>query len=108
MGNSVIVPLGVLRPILLPSCSANQRLPSGPTVMPVGPLLALGRANSVILPPLVMRPILLLLLHAKLESRTHAVNQRAPSGPAVMPVGPLLALGRANSVICPSGAMRPI
>src|SRR5260370_9186353 len=35
-GNSVMVPLGVMRPILLllPSSSVNQRLPSGPVVIP--------------------------------------------------------------------------
>ena len=37
-------------PILLPIPSVNQRLPSGPAVMPTGLLLAVGTANSRILP----------------------------------------------------------
>jgi hypothetical protein len=39
--NSVITPLVVMRPMRLPACSVNQRLPSGPTVM------LSGRAGSV-------------------------------------------------------------
>ena len=35
-------PAVVIRPILLPPFSVNQRLPSGPAVMPVGSLLAVG------------------------------------------------------------------
>ena len=34
MGNSVMTPAVVIRPILLPSYSVNQRLPSGPAAMP--------------------------------------------------------------------------
>src|ERR1700676_5350622 len=56
--NSVMVPVGVMRPILLPSDSVNQRLPSGPAVIPAGPLLEVGSANSVTVPVGVMRPIL--------------------------------------------------
>src|SRR5260221_2846211 len=33
-GNSVMVPLGLMRPIWLPPCSVNQRLLSGPAVIP--------------------------------------------------------------------------
>jgi hypothetical protein len=50
-GNSVIAPVGVMRPILLPSNSANQRLPSGPAVIPFSMLLADGTPNSVMTPP---------------------------------------------------------
>ncbi len=52
------VPPGVIRPIRLPVCSVNQRLPSGPVAMPNGPLLAVMTENSVIVPRGVMRPIL--------------------------------------------------
>ena len=47
----------------------------------------------------VMRPILLV---------SPAVNQRLPSGPAVMPPGRLLDVGIGNLVICPDGAIRPM
>lgn len=43
-----MVPLGVMRPILLPPASVNQRLPSGPAVMPWGRLSVVGIGNSVI------------------------------------------------------------
>src|ERR1041385_526244 len=47
MSNSVIVPEGVIRPILLPVCSVNQRLPSGPAVIPMGRLPGVGRWKSL-------------------------------------------------------------
>ena len=34
IGNSVTVPAGVIRPILLPSNSVNHMFPSGPAAMP--------------------------------------------------------------------------
>ena len=37
-----------------------------------------------------------------------SVNQRFRSGPTVMTAGPLLRLGRRNSVMSPSGVIRPI
>src|SRR5689334_2172791 len=52
MGNSVKRPSVVMRQMLLPLISANQRLPSGPAVMPVGTLLALGMGNAVMVPAL--------------------------------------------------------
>jgi hypothetical protein len=36
--------------MLLPSASVNQRLPSGPSVIVVGRLAAVGTGNSVMLP----------------------------------------------------------
>jgi hypothetical protein len=54
IGNSVMAPAVVMRPMLLPENSAYQRLPSGPAVMPVGPPLA---GNSAIEPAGVMRPM---------------------------------------------------
>src|SRR5438477_281535 len=46
-----------------------------------------------------IRPILLLF---------SSVNQRTPSGPAVMPEGALPAVGTVNSVMTPSVVIRPI
>ena len=69
----------------------NQRLPSGPAVIPMGWALAVGTGNSVMawVAGLII-PIL--LPHA-------SVNQRLPSGPAVIPSGLALAVGTANSVM---------
>jgi hypothetical protein len=78
IGNSVMVPVVVIRPIWLPLCSVNHSAPSGPAVMPKSPLLAVGIVNSVMVPVVVIRPILLLL---------KSENHNAPSGPAVM-IGP--------------------
>ena len=74
-GNSVMVPSVAMRPILWPLFSTNQRLPSGPSVMPSGEAAAVGTGNSVKTPAGVMRPILFLPC---------SVNQRLPSGPEVM------------------------
>ena len=64
----------MIRPIWLPVFSVNQRLPSGPAVMPFGPLLAVMPVeNSVTMPAGVIRPIRL---------PVYSVNQRLPSGPA--------------------------
>src|SRR2546421_107237 len=93
-GNAKYLTLpGKLRSWLL-LYSVNQRLPSGPSVMLLGSLVAVGRANSVILPVGVMRPIWL-------SESEPSVNQRLPSGPTVMPPGPLLVVGKANSVMLP-------
>ena len=63
----------------------NQRLPSGPTVIPAGPLEAVGVGNSVIAWVVgLISPILL---------APNSVNQRLPSGPAVIPHGSLEAVG---------------
>src|SRR5437763_734208 len=85
-----------MHPILLPPCSVNQRLPSGPAVIPSGPLPYVGRGNSVIMPLVLMRPILL---------PSGSVNQRLPSGPAVIPHGPLADVGTGNSVMFPAGVV---
>jgi hypothetical protein len=47
-----------MRPIRLPEYSVNQTLPSGPTSMSSGWLLAVGIGNSVTVPAVVMRVIL--------------------------------------------------
>src|SRR5260221_4257510 len=68
-GNSVMVPLGLMRPILLPISSGvlvpnplkfvsvNHRLPSGPAAMSFGWLLAVGTGNSGMVRLGLMRPI---------------------------------------------------
>src|SRR5258707_1196545 len=98
-----MVPLGLMRPILLPiitfcwlnSTSVNQRLPSGPAVIPSGTLLEVGTGNSVMEPLGLIRPILLPF---------HSVNQRWPSGPAVIPIGQLLEVGTATRL----GVLAPV
>jgi hypothetical protein len=69
-GNSVTIPCGVMRPILFPVNSVNQRLPSGPRAMPSGDP---AYGNSVIVPEGVMVPMCV-----------NSVNQRFPSGPVVI------------------------
>src|SRR5579871_1219060 len=98
--NSLICPAGVMRPILLVvqfplssnTHSVNQRLPSGPLVMPIA-LSPCGRGNSVSFPAGVMRPIW-----------PFSPNQRLPSGPVVICVG---SFGAANSVMVPAGGGPP-
>src|SRR5258706_11976530 len=68
------------RPILLAFASVNHSAPSGPAVMPLGPLLAVGIGNSVMPPAVVIRPILPL---------KYSVNHKAPSGPVAMEAGEL-------------------
>src|SRR5260221_14136620 len=72
----------VMRPILLPSPSVNQRLPSGPAViaqeslrLPEAPWAA-GRGNGVIGPLGVMRPIWRPPLYE---------NRGGPAGPVGIP-----------------------
>src|SRR5216684_2952003 len=104
-GNSLIVPVGVMRPILPLWSSVNQRLPSGPAVMP-NKLLRVGTGNSLIWPAGVMRPILptsVPLCRLGIIS----VNQMAPSGPVVISLAKLLDDSE-NSLIWPAGVMRPI
>src|SRR5215469_17911612 len=76
--NSVIVPVGVIRPIFALPGSVNQRLRSGPVVMPEGRLPGVGSGNSVMLPVGVILQIRLPLI---------SVNHRFPSGPGVITVG---------------------
>ena len=45
-----MTPAGVIRPILLPPNSVNQRLPSGPTVRKRGAPIGVGMGNSVMVP----------------------------------------------------------
>ena len=92
VGNSVIVPVGVIRPILFAVFSVNHRLPSEPDVMAVGLLLAVGIGNSVTLPVGVIRPMLFACC---------SVNHKLPSEPDVIPHEFVLAVGIGNSVTLP-------
>ena len=56
--NSVIVPSGVIMPILSAADSVNQTSPSDPSVMPVGWPFGVGMAKSVRVPSGATRPIL--------------------------------------------------
>src|SRR5205814_2313558 len=96
MGYSVMVPLGVIRPILLVLFPVNQRLPSGPAVILKDSLPVVG--NSVMVPLVVICPIWF----------EAPVNQRLQSGTDVMPTGYLLLVGMGYSVMVPLGVMRPI
>jgi len=95
-GNSATEPVGVMRPILSASSSANQRLPSGPTAIPSVWLVEDTTLNSVTVPVGVMRQTLPVPL----------VNHRLPSGAAAMSAGSP-AMERGNSVIVPVRVMRP-
>src|SRR5260370_13660685 len=79
-GNSLIVPVGVMRPIL--PGSVNQRLPSGPAVMSSEELLG-GSGNSLIVPVGVMRPILP-LSPSLLFMLFTSVSQKPMSPPGVV------------------------
>src|SRR5260370_5460205 len=57
-----------------------------------------GSASSVVCPAGVMRPILLMSPPA-----VAGVNQRLPSGPAVMPAGEISEVGKGNSAMIPAG-----
>jgi hypothetical protein len=72
-------------PMALPNCSVNQRLLSGPSVIPIGPAPGvMPMLNSVMPPDVVILPIWLALF---------SVNHSAPSGPVVIPSNPLLDVG---------------
>jgi hypothetical protein len=89
VGNSVIMPAVVIRPILS-APSVNHKFPSGPAAMPPTPALAVGTGNSVTTPAVVIRPMLFPWL---------SVNHRLPSGPATISCGFRSAVGIGNSLI---------
>ena len=62
---------------LVAPVSVNQRLPSGPAVIPKGQALAVGSGNKEI------AWVVGLIIPIALEVRS--VNQRLPSGPVVIP-----------------------
>src|SRR5215813_694015 len=98
IGNSVITPPVVIRPILL-ALSVNHRAPSGPSVIPEGSPDAVGTGYSVNTPEVVTRPILL---------PTSSVNHNAPSGPDTIVVGELPEVGGTNVVATPDVVIRVI
>ena len=79
--------------------SVKYRLPSDPTVIPIGCSFAVGIVNSLAIPAGVIRPMPWL---------TRGVNHRLPSGPATMYSGPQAGVNVLNSVIAPVGVIRPI
>ena len=86
-------PSVVIRPIRFPNRSVNQRAPSGPPVMPLGPLPVLIPAeNTLTAPAGVALPI----------TPAPEVNHRFPSGPAAIPGRVPTPLTR-NSVTAPAG-----
>jgi len=97
--NSVMTPAVVISPILLLWDSVNHSAPFGPTVIPCGPLPAVGMENSEKTPAVVRRPILL---------PASSVNHIAPSGPMTGEYGWLPAVGIENSEKAPLVVMRPI
>ena len=79
MLHSVMAPAGVIRASWPAAVSVNHRLPSTwPRAMPWGRALAVVTGKVTALPAVVMRPMAL---------APWRVYQRAPSGPAAMPVG---------------------
>src|SRR5262245_13734168 len=95
-GNSVTVPVMVIRPILLTPASVNQRLLSGPTAIPATSCVT-PVGSSVIVPDGVIRPIL---------PELYSTNQTFPAGPATIPNGSELAVGTGYSVIVPEASFR--
>ncbi len=91
--------LVVRAPILFPNRSVNQTLPSGPAVMPLGPLEDVGTLYSVMAPAEVIRPMLFPFC---------SVNHKAPSDPAVIPAGRLDGVGVRYSKTAPVRVIRPI
>src|SRR5579862_1446819 len=87
-----MTPAVVIRPIREATLSVNQRLPSEPTVIKKGWVLADGTGNSLIAPLVEIRPI----------RSAASVNQRFLSGPATIPRGELPSDGSGNSVITPA------
>jgi hypothetical protein len=93
-GNSVNVPLGVIRPIWLAPNSVNHRLPSGPAAMPPGSAPAVGIANSVAVPISANRTT---------RSFWKSVYQRLPSALVASALFCVPAVGAGNSVTVPIG-----
>lgn len=92
-------PVGVMRAILFPEVSANQRFPSGPRTIASGEDKLVGIPYSAVSVPFVLiRPILLAC----------CVNHSAPSGPATMPRGPLLPAGRVKTSMEAAALLRAV
>ena len=80
----------MILPIFEAPYSVNQRLPSGPTAMPLGSLAVFESGNSVSTPAVVIRPIF---------PAPYSVNQRLPSGPVTMLSGSAVADGNGYSIV---------
>jgi hypothetical protein len=88
IGNSVIAPSAVMRPMRFPVCSENHMFPSDPSAMMRGELPGLGSRNSrTPVPSGFMRPI---------AFPAPRVNQSVPSPASAIVVGPLLGVGKGN------------
>jgi len=85
---------GLIRPTRLPVISTNQTLPSGPDAMPAGLMSACDMLNSVMVFGANGR------MRARLPE-SNSVNQRFPSGLAVMSAGPLPGEARNSVKHCP-------
>src|SRR5436190_1256258 len=96
-----MTPAVVIFPILLADPSVNQRLPSAPVLMSIGPP-GEGTGYSVMTPAVV---IFAILFEA---AASFSVNHRLPSGPAAIPPGPLPAVGIENSMTAPVKLIFPI
>src|SRR4029077_19111369 len=89
-GNSVIVPVTVMRPIFPLVDSVNQRLPSGPEVIWAGWLFIVGILKIFTLSVVAFMTAMLFFAYSQ--------NQMLPSGPVVMPLGWLFNCGMVFSV----------
>ena len=74
----IVVPGGTSRPIRSPCTSVNQRLPSGPTAIPLSPAAWLGIANSVAVPAVVVQPNGAIIIGQDEEYRVLTNFQSAP------------------------------
>src|ERR1700730_5149566 len=113
---AVIVPTVEMRLMLerrlLPVSDAavNQRAPSGPAAIAIGPGTGPERAgrgySAVTEPAVVIRPILPAFVTGpaavSIVPPVSSANHSAPSGPAVIPSGMLPEVGMANSVTAPA------
>ena len=97
--NSVMSPLTVSRPILLPASSVNHKFPSRPAVIDCGIAFGVGILNSVMWPSTPILPIWL---------APDSVNHSAPSGPAAIEVGAAFGFDSGYSLAVPPSSMRPI
>ena len=93
MANSVMAwVVGLISPIWLSELLGEPEVAVGARRDPVGQELPVGMGNSV-MAWVVGLIIPIWLAHGR------SVNQRLPSGPAVIPQGPELAVGMGNSVM---------
>ena len=93
--------VGSIMPILPAPSSVNQRLPSGPTVIPYGSESAVGVGISLIVPVEGSR--------TPIWPTRSSVNQTLPSGPSMRLVGYAAAVGIGVVwMACVTGSIEPI